>query len=91
MSLIGQPSGAAERFIRERDGRLDVLVNNAGIALDAGTLPSQVRIETLRKTFETNLFGAFAVIQAMLPLLRKSKAGRIVNLSSGLGSTDAQQ
>ena len=77
---------AAANLIGERFGRLDVLINNAGIALDAGKPPSQVSMEALRKTFETNVFGAFAVLQAMLPLLRKSEAGRVVNMSSGLGS-----
>ncbi|MBI9093217.1 MAG: SDR family NAD(P)-dependent oxidoreductase [Desulfobacterium sp.] len=50
------------------------------------TPPSQVTMETLRKTYETNVFGAFSVLQTMLPLLRKSDAGRVVNMSSGLGS-----
>ena len=66
-------------------GHLDILVNNAGIALDR-VPPSQLAMGTLRETFETNVFGMFSVIKAMLPLLRKSPAGRIVNLSSGLGS-----
>jgi len=77
---------AAASLIGERFGRLDVLINNAGIALDTGEPPSQVSMETLRRTFETNVFGAFAVLQTMLPLLRKSEAGRVVNMSSGLGS-----
>ena len=69
-------------------GRLDVLVNNAGIAdmSEATTTPSQLEIGVLRRIFETNFFGAFAVTKAMLPLVRKSAAGRIVNVSSGLGS-----
>jgi NAD(P)-dependent dehydrogenase (short-subunit alcohol dehydrogenase family) len=66
-------------------GKLDILVNNAGIAIDR-VPPSQLDIETLRQTYETNVFGVFAVTKAMLPLLRKSPAGRIVNISSGLGS-----
>jgi len=72
----------------ERDyGRLDILVNNAGVMLDdAKKKPSEQSLEVWRKTFETNLFGLIAVTQAMLPLLRKSDAGRIVNLSSILGS-----
>ena len=72
----------------ERDyGRLDILVNNAGVMLDdPKKKPSEQSLEVWRKTFETNLFGLIATTQAMLPLLRKSAAGRIVNLSSILGS-----
>jgi NAD(P)-dependent dehydrogenase (short-subunit alcohol dehydrogenase family) len=77
---------AAASLISERFGRLDVLINNAGLAQYNGTPPSQERVETLRKTFETNVSGAFAVPQTMLPLLRKSEAGRVVNMPSGLGS-----
>jgi NAD(P)-dependent dehydrogenase (short-subunit alcohol dehydrogenase family) len=65
--------------------KLDILVNNAGIAVDR-VPPSQLDIEVLRRTYDTNFFGVFAVIKAMLPLLQKSDAGRIVNMSSGLGS-----
>jgi NAD(P)-dependent dehydrogenase (short-subunit alcohol dehydrogenase family) len=72
----------------ERDfGRLDILVNNAGVMLDDETKKvSEQTLETWRKTFDTNLFGLIATTQAFLPLLRKSEAGRIVNLSSILGS-----
>ena len=75
----------AARRIEEEFGGLDVLVNNAAIAQDS-VPPSQLDMATLRRTFETNVFGVVAVTQAMLPMLRKSSAGRIVNLSSGLGS-----
>ena len=77
---------AADRI--ERDyGRLDILVNNAGVMLDdREKKPSEQSLEVWRKTFETNLFGLVATTQALLPLLRKSAAGRIVNLSSILGS-----
>ena len=64
-------------------GRLDILVNNAGVMLDdTKKKPSEQSLEMWRKTFETNLFGLIATTQALLPLLRKSDAGRIVNLSS---------
>lgn len=72
----------------ERDyGRLDILVNNAGVMLDEPTKkPSEQSLDVWRQTFETNLFGMVATTQALLPLLRKSAGGRIVNLSSILGS-----
>ena len=72
----------------ERDyGRLDILVNNAGVMLDdQKKKPSEQSLDLWRKTFETNLFGLVATTQALLPLLRKSAGGRIVNLSSILGS-----
>ncbi len=89
-------AAAAER-IRDEFGRLDVLVNNAGIA-HAGkpgrTLeevaqsgrPSIASLDEVRAVFETNVFGVIAVTQAMLPLLREAPAARIVNVSSGSGS-----
>ncbi len=77
---------AAESVIHGQFGKLDVLINNAGIALDSENPPSQVDIEVLRKTFETNVFGVFQVFQTMLPLLRRAEAPRVVNVSSGLGS-----
>jgi NADP-dependent 3-hydroxy acid dehydrogenase YdfG len=66
-------------------GRLDILVNNAGIGIDNAP-PSQLEMDVLRRTYETNFFGVFAVTKTMLPLLRKSDGARIVNISSGLGS-----
>jgi NAD(P)-dependent dehydrogenase (short-subunit alcohol dehydrogenase family) len=78
-------SDAAARIEREY-GKLDVLINNAGILLERGQKPSGVPIELLQRVFETNVYGVVRVTNAMLPLLRLSAAGRIVNLSSGLGS-----
>ncbi|HLT59461.1 MAG: SDR family oxidoreductase [Limnochordales bacterium] len=82
----GQTIRAAADWIAARYGRLDVLVNNAAVSLDAGVPPSQATLEQLRQTYETNVFGAVAVTQAMLPLLKRAPAGRIVNMSSALAS-----
>jgi len=65
-------------------GRLDVLINNAGIFIDDEMDTLNVDMDTVRKTFETNLIGPFQVSQVMLPLLKKSDDGRIINISSGL-------
>ncbi|OWY64590.1 hypothetical protein B7486_46470 [cyanobacterium TDX16] len=77
---------AAAREIEKEFGRLDVLINNAGIQIESGLNASEVPLNLVRQTYETNVFGPIAVTQAFLPLLRKSAAGRIVNLSTGLGS-----
>jgi NAD(P)-dependent dehydrogenase (short-subunit alcohol dehydrogenase family) len=83
----GKSIAAAVAEVRERYGRLDILVNNAGILLDEfGRAPSEQTLETWRKTFDTNLFALIAVTQAFLPLLKAAPAGRIVNVSSILGS-----
>jgi NAD(P)-dependent dehydrogenase (short-subunit alcohol dehydrogenase family) len=78
-------AAAAESVARDF-GRLDILVNNAGIN-DPGDGPAPTaQLDAVERVLRTNFLGALAVTQAMLPLLRKSAAGRIVNVSSGLGS-----
>ncbi|MGH9899750.1 MAG: SDR family oxidoreductase [Pyrinomonadaceae bacterium] len=81
----------AAKFITENFGRLDILVNNAAVLLeqsaDRGILPaSQTPLEIYRQTFETNFFNLIAITQKLLPLIKKSKSGRIVNLTSALAS-----
>jgi NAD(P)-dependent dehydrogenase (short-subunit alcohol dehydrogenase family) len=89
-------SSAVERIQKEA-GRLDLLVNNAAIShagkpgrtleeITADGQASTASLNEVRAVWETNVFGVIAVTQAMLPLLRKSAAARIVNVSSGLGS-----
>ncbi|MCP2343837.1 SDR family oxidoreductase [Actinomadura rupiterrae] len=78
---------AAAKWVEAEYGRLDVLVNNAGIApAEASVSPSELPLKALRATYETNVFGVVAVTNAMLPLLRRAEAARIVNVSSELGS-----
>jgi NAD(P)-dependent dehydrogenase (short-subunit alcohol dehydrogenase family) len=89
---------AAAGRVREEFGRLDVLINNAAISNTRKqpgqsveeylktTLPSNVSLEEMRAVWDTNVFGVLAVYQAMLPLLREAPQGRIVNVSSYVGS-----
>jgi len=81
-------SGVIE-FLDKQFGKLDILVNNAGVSFAkelGGNDTSKTPEGDLRKTFDTNFFGVVALTTALLPLIRKSEAGRIVNVSSILGS-----
>jgi NAD(P)-dependent dehydrogenase (short-subunit alcohol dehydrogenase family) len=75
---------AAREFAKAAD-HLDVLVNNAGIIVDGDNAILEISDELLRKTLETNTLGALRVARAFVPLLRKSKAPRVINVSSGGG------
>ena len=83
----------AAKEIEEKFGKLDILINNAGIfrgeEFDANGTPvpaSRTSQDTFRKTFDTNFFNTVSLTQALLPLVKKADEGRIVFLSSGLGS-----
>jgi NAD(P)-dependent dehydrogenase (short-subunit alcohol dehydrogenase family) len=76
--------------VEERAGRLDVLVNNAGITGGSPQEPSRVDPAVLRTVVETNVIGVVRVTNTMLPLLRRSASPRIVNVSSSVGSLTRQ-
>jgi NAD(P)-dependent dehydrogenase (short-subunit alcohol dehydrogenase family) len=84
---------ALAKLIAKEFGALDVLVNNAGVMVEKSwtvNTTSETRVEDLRATFESNVFAVVAVTNAMLPLLKKATAARVVNVSSILGSVSLQ-
>jgi NAD(P)-dependent dehydrogenase (short-subunit alcohol dehydrogenase family) len=76
----------AAQYIAKTFGSLDILINNAGISGGNANTPSDTALAVMRTVYNTNVFGVVAITKALLPFLRKSQAGRIVNVSSGLGS-----
>ncbi len=75
-------------FLDREFGRVDVLVNNAGVFLDstnAGASVFQARLDLIRASMETNLLGPLSLAQALVPLMRRHNYGRVVNVSSGMG------
>ena len=85
----GQSIVAAVEDLAKRHGRIDILVNNAAILIDGpgGFLSSvfELKADTARQTFETNVLGPLRLIQAVVPVMQQNNYGRIVNLSSGAG------
>jgi len=78
----------AREFVEKEFGRLDTLINNAGIYIDGKISGLEIDAETVLKTFKTNTLGHLLVSQAFIPLMKRNRYGRIVNMSSGLGTLD---
>lgn len=76
----------AKNKILEVTDHLNLLINNAGIALDFGILPSALKLETLQEEFNVNFFGTFQMIRTFLPLIKNSQRGKIVNVTTDMAS-----
>lgn len=74
-----------EEILKETD-HLDLLINNAGISHNHQSQPSEIDLKTLRQVFEVNFFGTFQIVQAFLPLVKKSQRGKIVNVTTDMAS-----
>ena len=73
-------------WVLNKYGRVDILINNAGIYIDEGISVFKVDESIVKETLETNFFGAFKICRALVPIMRKNGYGRILNISSGYGA-----
>lgn len=78
---------ALARYLEEKFGHIDILINNAGVFLEKWDQPAlSADLKTVQEILETNFYGPFRMIQVLAPLLKKSQEPRIVNVSSGMGT-----
>ena len=76
------------RFLSDETGRVEVLVNNAGVYLDRGVAALDVDLDAVRRTMDVNAYGPLRLCQALVPMMRRRGYGRVVNVSSGSGAFD---
>lgn len=76
------------RSVEEEFGRLDILVNNAGVSIDRGQRGVDADLDVVKETLEMNLFGAWRLCEAFVPLMQRGGYGRLVNVSSGMGALE---
>lgn len=74
------------KYLADQYGRLDILINNAGIFIDRGLKVANIDLALVRQTMETNFYGPLRLCQMLVPLMERNNYGRIVNLSSTMGS-----